>query len=66
MGLDLVVEGCARPGHEAEWRRLLQRAFAEEELSESEIARFQEISIPVYQRIGAPRVGQDSGQTSGF
>ena len=60
MGLDLVVEGCAKPGHEAEWRRLLQRSFADEELSETEITRFQEISIPGYQRIGAPRVGQDS------
>lgn len=60
MGLDLVVEGCAKPGHEKEWRRLLQRAFADEQLSETEVTRFQEISIPAYQRIGAPRVGQDS------
>ena len=28
-------------------------------LSQAEIARFQEISIPGYARIGAPRVGQD-------
>jgi hypothetical protein len=60
MGLDLVVEGCAKPGYEREWRQLLERAFAEEELSEAEIARFQEISIPGYARIGAPRVGHDS------
>lgn len=59
MGLDLVVEGCARPGHELEWRRLLQRAFAGLELSDTEIGRFNEISIPGYQRIGAPRVGID-------
>jgi hypothetical protein len=32
MGLDLVVEGCAKPGHEDEWRRLLERSFADEEL----------------------------------
>jgi hypothetical protein len=60
MGLDLVVEGCAKPGHEAEWHRILERAFAEHELSEADIARFQDISIPGYQRIGAPRVGYDS------
>ena len=60
MGLDLVVEGCAKPGHEDEWRRLLKRSFAEKELSEAEVARFQEISISGYQRIGAPRVGHDS------
>ncbi|HYL84830.1 MAG TPA: hypothetical protein VE263_11390 [Candidatus Angelobacter sp.] len=59
MGLDLVVEGCAKPGHESEWRRLLERSFADQELSEAEAARFQEISIPGYQRIGAPRVGSD-------
>jgi hypothetical protein len=59
MGLDLVVEGCAKPGHEGEWRRLLERTFAEKELSEAETERFQEISIPGYERVGAPRVGQD-------
>lgn len=60
MGLDLLVEGCAKPGHEREWRQLLERSFTDEELSESEIARFQEVSIPGYERIGAPRVGHDS------
>jgi hypothetical protein len=60
MGLDLIVEGCARPGHEQEWRRLLKRSFADEELSKAEVARFQEICIPGYERIGAPRVGYDS------
>jgi hypothetical protein len=60
MGLDLVVEGCAKPGHEDEWRRLLKRSFADEQLSDAEIARFREICIPGYERIGAPRVGYDS------
>lgn len=60
MGLDLVVEGCCKPGHEREWRALLERTFTEEELSDAEVARFQEISIPGYERIGAPRVGEDS------
>jgi len=60
MGLDLIVEGCAKPGHEKEWRQLLRRSFADEELSSAERSRFQEISIPGYQRIGAPRVGYES------
>ena len=60
MGLDLVVEGCAKPGHEREWRRLLERSFADEELSEEETTRFREICIPGYERIGAPRVGYDN------
>jgi len=60
MGLDLVVEGCARPGHEAEWRRLIERLFAgEERPSQADIARFREISIPACERIGAPRVNHD-------
>jgi hypothetical protein len=28
MGLDLIVEGCAKPGHEQEWRQLLKRSFS--------------------------------------
>jgi hypothetical protein len=59
VGLDLVVEGCAKPGHETEWRHILERSFAEEELSKTEIARFEEISIPAYQCVDAPRVGFD-------
>jgi hypothetical protein len=60
VGLDLVVEGCAKPGHEREWRRLLERAFSDSQLSEADIAHFNEISVPGYGRIGAPRVGFDA------
>jgi hypothetical protein len=60
MGLDLVVESSARPGQEVEWRRLIERAFGGDEVSDAEIARFQEISVPPYERLGAPRVGYDS------
>jgi hypothetical protein len=60
MGLDLIVEGCAKPGHEDEWLQLLKRSFADEELSKAEVARFGEICVPGYERIGAPRVGYDS------
>jgi hypothetical protein len=60
VGLDLVVEGCAKPGHEREWRDLLERAFSDNALSEAEIAYFNEISVPGYQRVGAPRVGFDA------
>ena len=60
MGLDLIVVGCAKSGYEQEWRRLVKRSFADEELSKAEAARFQEICILGYERIGAPRVGHDS------
>jgi hypothetical protein len=60
MGLDLVVEGCPKPGYEREWRQLLERSFADKELTDAETTRFQEISTPGYERIGAPRVGHDS------
>lgn len=65
MGLDLILEGSARAGYEAEWLRLVERSFANSatpdgELSDAEFARFDEISIPAYARIGAPRVGTDA------
>lgn len=59
MGLDLVVEGAAKPGHHDEWLRLLQRSFSDQVLSETEIARFNEISVRGYENIGAPQVGRD-------
>jgi hypothetical protein len=59
MGLDLLVESCARAGHEAEWRRLIESSFAGEPGADTDNARFREISIPPYERVGAPRVGQD-------
>lgn len=60
MGLDLVVEGCAKAGHEVEWRRLIERVFANDELLDADIARFNEISTPAYENVGAPRVGYDA------
>jgi hypothetical protein len=60
MGLDLVVEACARTGHEAEWRRALERSFQDHQPTDADVARFEEISIPAYERVGAPRVGYDS------
>ncbi len=59
MGLDLVVEGAAKPGHHDEWLRLLQRSFSDQVLSEIEIARFKEISVRGYENIGAPQVGRE-------
>ncbi|TCR83472.1 hypothetical protein [Rhizobium sp. BK376] len=64
MGLDLVVEGCAKAGCESEWRRLVEKAFSTSKdpappLSDAENARFNEISIAGYKRIGAPCVGSD-------
>ena len=39
MSLDLVVGACAKPGHEDEWRQILDRDFAGQ-LTEAEISRF--------------------------
>jgi len=60
MGLDLTVEAAAKPGHEAEWRSIIGRSFKDEDLSDAEIAQFQEISIAGYANVGAPRVGFDA------
>jgi hypothetical protein len=43
MGLDLIVEGCAKPGHEQEWRQLLECSFAEKQVSDVEVARFRRL-----------------------
>lgn len=59
MGLDLLVEGRAKPGHEDEWRRILERSFAREEITEAETERFQEITVADYETLSAPRVGFD-------
>lgn len=58
MSLDLVVGACAKPGHEDEWRQILERDFCKE-LTDADLARFEEISIAPYLRIEAPRVGFD-------
>lgn len=60
MGLDLIVESCPKPGHEIEWREILERAFASPQDSDADVARFQEISIPAFERLDAPRVGYDT------
>jgi hypothetical protein len=60
MGLDLTVESAAKPGHEAEWRRIIGRSFKDERLSDAEIAQFQDISIASFENVGAPRVGFDA------
>lgn len=59
MGLDLLVEACAKPGHEDEWRRAMQRSFDGDPASQADLDRFAEISTPPFERLGAPRVGQD-------
>ena len=43
MGLDLIVEGCAKPGHEQECRQLLECSFAEKQVSDVEVARFRRL-----------------------
>lgn len=59
LGLDLIVEARAKAGHEAEWRGLVERYFADEPLDDEEKARFDDISVPAYASVGAPRVGFD-------
>ncbi len=59
MGLDLEVLGRAKPGHEEEWQRLMQKLYNGRELSDEEAERGSNISIPDYASIGAPRVGED-------
>lgn len=58
MGLDLVVLGRSKLGHEAEWRRLVDGSF-NGELSQSDQERLTEIGVPAYESLEVPRVGYD-------
>ena len=58
MGLDLCVEGCAKPGFEDECRDILQRSFSGDG-RKGDKDRFDEISVPAYQNLAAPRVGEN-------
>nr|WP_294846632.1 hypothetical protein [uncultured Sphingomonas sp.] len=53
MGLDLVVEGRPKLGAEADWRAILERSFNGTPIEGDEII------IPPYEELGAPRVGFD-------
>lgn len=59
MGLDLFPAGRAKPGHEAEWARLVQRLYDGEKETEREAERRFELSILPHADVGAPRVGED-------
>jgi len=56
MGLDLVVEGCAKPGYEKEWVRLLERSFADEELSEARLRTSRRFPSPAISASGHRRL----------
>src|SRR5436189_35835 len=65
MGLDLIVEGCAKAGHEAEWRKLLEQAFDGLDLTDANTARFQAISTPPFARLGRPRAAAEAAAAAG-
>ncbi len=59
MGLDVYPLGKAKPGHEEEWKRLMQTLYDDREESEEDEKRRDEISDRPYEVPGAPRVGED-------
>lgn len=59
MGLDLVPEGKAKQGREAEWRAIMTALFAGRKIDAATRARFSQIIIHPYEVVGAPRVGSD-------
>lgn len=60
MGLDLIVVGKAKTGCETEFRAILGKRTKREALSQQEIERFQQITTPAIETLGAPRVGTDA------
>lgn len=57
MGLDLVPLGRAKPGHEAEWSRLMEAKYAGRKETDEQFERRVEISVASYEDVGAPLVG---------
>lgn len=61
MGLDWLVSARPKAGHEEEYQQLWAEMTDDNgERNEQGVARFQEITIPAYTDIGAPRVGIDA------
>lgn len=58
MGLDLFPAGRAKPGHEAEWARLIKRLYDGKPESEEQAERRFAVSIQPWSDLGAPRVGE--------
>ena len=59
MGLDCVPLGVAKPGHEAEWRRIMESIYADGTLAEALRGRLLDISVNAFEVLGAPTVGTD-------
>ncbi len=57
MGLDLVVLGKPKIGHESEFASGLAKVSRGDEMSEAETSRFLEITTQPYESLGAPQVG---------
>lgn len=67
MGLDWLAGNKAKPGHEARFRELLEIIVAgKTKLDEAQKAEFQEIGVPSFTTLGAPRVGIDEAATAWF
>ncbi|MCB9617634.1 MAG: hypothetical protein H6722_34805 [Sandaracinus sp.] len=59
MGLDWLVGNKPKPGHERQFADLLEASRSEEGLTEEQHAQYEEISIPAFSQVGAPRAGTD-------
>ena len=64
MGLDLMPIGRPKPGHEAEWARLMETLYTDKPESDKAANRRIAISVAPYQDVGAPRVGYDAAATA--
>ncbi len=58
MGLDLCPVGRPKPGHEAEWNRLMRTLYAGRKESKKNFERRNQISVQPFADVGAPRVGE--------
>jgi hypothetical protein len=66
MGLDWLVGNRAKPGHETRHRELLERIFENQELDPAAEAEWEQVSVPAYATLGAPRIGFDAAADAWF
>lgn len=59
MGLDWLAGHKAKPGHEARHRELLERILRKEDLDPAAEKEWEEVSVPAYMTVDAPRIGFD-------
>ena len=66
MGLDWLAGNKAKPGHETRFRELLEKIVKGEDLDSAATAEWEQVSVPSYTTLDAPRIGFDAAADAWF